>query len=89
MTSGTPLSKDEQQYIRDHLPDGPARIAYALKRKKITIKAFIRRDRQKTEEILELALPVAVLKEAGEKGISPDHIRFVAIRAILQRVKAT
>ncbi len=88
MTSGLPLDDAEKLYIRTHKGEGPARIAIALGRKKGTVKAFIRRERRKTEEVIELRVPAAVLREAQEKGVSQDQIRFVAIRAILQRVKA-
>ena len=88
MTSGLPLSDEEKQYILTHKSDGPARLAYALGRKKGTIKAYLRRERRKTEEVIELRIPADLLQEAQEKDISPDQVRFVALRAILQRVKA-
>ena len=88
LTSGLPLSDEEKAYIRAHTADGPARIAHILGRKKGTVKAYIRRKRRTTEEVIELRIPSVVLQEAQEKGISEDQVRFIALRAILQKVKA-
>ncbi|MDP3563820.1 MAG: hypothetical protein Q8R70_04965 [Methanoregula sp.] len=97
MTSGTPLAAEEQQYIRDHLQDGPARIALDLGkefslinggfRKRDTVKKFIRRERAGPPVVVEV--PAEISRAAREKGISPEQIQFVALRAILQKVKAT
>jgi hypothetical protein len=97
VTSGTPLAPDEKEYILNHLADGPARIAFDLGRefssinggfrKRDTVKKFIRRARR-TGTPLVLELPAFVLEMAREKGISQDQIEFVALRAILQKVKA-
>jgi hypothetical protein len=97
VTSGTPLAEEEKKYIRDHVKDGPARIAFDLGqefssinggfRKRDTVKKFIRRDRR-TGVPLVLELPAFVLEMAREKGISQDQMSFIAMRAILQRVKA-
>lgn len=97
MTSGTPLAPEEKEYILEHLKDGPARIAYDLGqefksinggfRKRDTVKKFIRRARR-TGAPLILELPAFVLEMAREKGISQDQMSFIAMRAILQKVKA-
>ena len=97
MTSGTPLSKDEKQYILDHIGDGPARIAFELGRefshtnggfrKRDAVKAYIRRVRRGTP--ISIEIPPELTRAAQEKGISEDQIRFIAVRAVLQRVKAT
>jgi hypothetical protein len=96
LTSGIPLAEEEQKYIRDHMADGPARIAFELGqefssinggfRKRNTVKAFIRRERSGGAPLV-LELPVSVLRMAQEKGISQDQLQFVALRAILLRVK--
>lgn len=97
MTSGIPLDSAEQQYIRDHIQDGPARIAFDLGRefktinggyrKRDTVKKFIRRIRK--GPVITVEIPPELMQAAVEKGISPEQIQFVALRAILQRVKAT
>ena len=97
MTSGTPLAEEEKKYIRDHVKDGPARIAFDLGqkfsninggfRKRDTVKKFIRRARTRDAPLV-LEIPASVLQKAREKGISQDQIEFVALRAILQKVKA-
>lgn len=96
MTSGIPLAEEEQQYIRDHPQDGPARIAFDLGRefshinggfrKRDTVKKFIRRERSGGSLVVEI--PTEIRKAAQEKGISRDQLRFVALRAILQKVRA-
>lgn len=95
MTSGIPLSENEQQYIRNHIADGPARIAFELGqqfsevnggcRKKETVKKFIRRER--SGRTLIITVPGQVMQQAREKGISADQLQFIALRAVLQRVK--
>lgn len=97
MTSGTPLSPGEQQYIIEHIEDGPANIAHHLGqefgvtnggfRKRDTVKKFIRRVRAGPPVVIEV--PPDIVRAARDRGISPDQIRFIAIRAILQRVKVT
>ena len=96
MTYGLALSDGERQYIRDHISDGPARIAFDLGRefreinggfrKRDTVKKFIRRIRAGTPIVIEI--PAGIAREAREKGVSEDMIRFVALRAILKRVRA-
>jgi hypothetical protein len=85
LTSGIPLSGPEQEYIRTHIQDGPGAIAHALGRKRNAVKSFIRRERAGTSMVVEI--PPELSRAAREKGISPDQVRFVALRAILQRVK--
>lgn len=97
MTSGIPLSEAEQKYILHHMGDGPARIAFDLGRefekinggfrKRDTVKKFIKRVRKGSAIIVEI--PPELTRAALEKGILPEQIRFVALRAILQRVKTT
>lgn len=96
MTSGIPLADIEKQYIRDHLQDGPARIAFELGqefseinggfRKRDTVKKYIKR--LQTGPALVVEIPQELSRAAFEKGILPDQLKFIALRAILQRVKA-
>jgi hypothetical protein len=99
MPPGTSLDADEKEYILRHAEDGPGAITHALNtdpryvqhnhgdRRRNTVEVFLYREKKKTAEILELEIPVHVIREAREKGISQDQIRFVALRAILKRVK--
>lgn len=99
MVPRIPLAKEEEQYILSHMEDGPGRIAHVLStdpdyaqlnggnRKRKTVESFIYREKNRTETILKLELPATVVKQAWKKGISKDQMRFVALRAILQRVK--
>ena len=98
MTSGIPLDDSEKQYIREHIEDGPGRIAYTLStdpafrmhnggnRTRKTVESFIYRERNRTDITMKLELPVSVLVRAREKGISEAQMQFVAMRAILKRV---
>ena len=86
MTSGIPLDDSEKQYIREHIEDGPGRIAHKLNRTRKTVESFIYRESHRTDITVRLEIPAAVLARAREKGISEDQIQFVAMRAILQRV---
>ena len=86
MTSGIPLDESEKQYIREHIEDGPGRIAHKLNRTRKTVESFIYRESHRTDVTMWLELPVSVLERAREKGISEDQMRFYALRAILQRV---
>lgn len=96
MTSGIPLSDDEQRYILRHMNDGPARIAFDLGRefssinggfrKRDTVKKFIKRIRAGVPVVVEI--PPELTRAALEKGILPEQLRFWALREILQRVKA-
>lgn len=94
MTGGTPLSPGEQQYIIEHIDDGPANIAHHLGqefsainggfRKRDTVKKFIRRVRAGPPVVIEV--PTEIVRAARETGISAEQIRFIAIREILVRI---
>ena len=95
MTSGIPLSPGEQQYIIEHIDDGPANIAHHLGqefsainggfRKRDTVKKFIRRVRAGPPVVIEVSPDI--VRTAREKGISPDQIRFIALKAVLKKVR--
>lgn len=99
MIPGNTLHDDEKEYILRHIEDGPGAITHALntdpqftrhnrgERRRNTVEVFLYRQKKKSTQVLELEIPVQVIKEAREKGITETQIRFYALRAILRRVK--
>lgn len=96
---GTSLHAREKEYILRHIDDGPGAITHVLntdpqfvqynhsQRRRNTVEVFLYREKKRTAAILEMEIPMSVIRTAREKGISEDQIRFVALRAILQRVR--
>jgi len=99
--SGPSLHAEEKEYILRHTEDGPGAITHALntdpqftrhnhgQRRRNTVEVFLYREKKRTATVLKMEIPISIIRKAREKGISQDQLQFIALRAILQRVKTT